>query len=51
MGWKGLIRDIIMFIVGVALLLNWVEKSHAGIVLIVTALIFSVYAWWRFFRG
>lgn len=51
MGWKGLIRDTIMLAVGVALLFNWVEKLHAAAILIITALAFSIYAWWRFFKG
>jgi len=51
MGWKGLIRDTIMFAVGIGLLMNWLKAQTAGIVLIVTAAVFTVYAWFRFFKG
>jgi hypothetical protein len=51
MGWKGLIRDSVMFIIGVSLLFNWMEIQTAAIVLIVTSLLFTVYAWWRYFKG
>lgn len=50
MGWKGLIRDTIMFIVGLALLLGWLETQRAAVVLIITALVFTIYAWFRFFK-
>ncbi len=50
MGWKGLIRDTIMFIVGIALLLQWMEKETAGIILVIAALAFTAYAWLRFFK-
>jgi len=50
-GWKGLIRDTIMFIVGIGLLLGWLKAQTVAIVLIVTAAVFTVYAWFRFFKG
>ena len=50
MGLKGLIRDTIMFIIGIALLLGWTERAIAGLVLVVVALAFTVYAWLRFFK-
>lgn len=50
MGLKGLIRDTIMFIVGIALLLRWLETSIAGIILVVVALAFTAYAWFRFLK-
>jgi len=50
-GWKGLIRDSIMFIVGFGLLFGLVESYRAAIILIVVALLFTVYAWYRFFKG
>jgi hypothetical protein len=40
-----------MFAVGLGLLFNWLEKMHAAAILIITSLIFSIYAWWRFFKG
>jgi len=51
MGWKGLIRDTIMFIIGIALLLGWMQPVRAGVILIVTSIVFTVYAWLRFFKG
>lgn len=51
MGWKGLIRDIIMFIIGFGLFFNWIKVQTAAIVLIITAAIFTVYAWFRYFKG
>jgi hypothetical protein len=51
MGWKGLIRDTIMFAVGIGLLLGWLNTHTAVTVLIATAAIFTVYAWLRFFKG
>ena len=51
MGWKGLIRDTIMFAVGIGLLLGWLKTSAAATVLIVTAAVFTVYAWLRVFKG
>lgn len=51
MGLKGLIRDVIMFIVGFGLLFGWLERINAATVLIVTAAVFTVYAFYRFFRG
>lgn len=51
MGWKGLIRDTIMFVVGASLLFGWMKNSTAGIILIVTAAAFTVYAFFRFFKG
>jgi len=50
-GWKGLIRDSIMLIVGLGLLFNCMEASTAAIVLIITAAFFTAYAWYRFFKG
>ena len=51
MGIKGLIRDIIMFAVGFGLLFGWLEEFNAAIVLIVTAAVFTMYAFYRFFKG
>jgi hypothetical protein len=42
MGVKGLIRDAIMFYVGIQLMLGWMDPSVAGIILIVSAVIFTV---------
>ena len=50
MGWKGLIRDTVMFVVGVSLLFNWMEARTAAIALIATSVVFTIYAWWRFFK-
>ena len=50
MGLKGLIRDTIMFIIGIALLLGWTERTTAGFALVAVALAFTAYAWFRFFK-
>jgi len=51
MGLKGLIRDVIMFIVGFGLLFGLFERTNAAIFLITTAAVFTVYAFYRFFKG
>ena len=51
MGWKGLIRDTIMFAVGIGLLLGWLNTLAGATVLIATAAVFTVYAWFRVFKG
>lgn len=51
MGLKGLIRDIVMLIVGVGLLLGWFEKTSAAVLLIAVAAVFTAYAFFRFFKG
>jgi hypothetical protein len=50
-GIKGLIRDSVMFAVGILLLLNLVENQTAGIVLIVVAIVFTVLAWLKLIKG
>jgi hypothetical protein len=50
-GWKGLTRDTVMFVIGIGLLLNWIKASTAAIVIIITAAAFTAYAWFRFFKG
>lgn len=50
MGWKGLVRDTIMFIVGIGLVFGWLERTTAGLVLIATSILFTIYAWFRFFK-
>ena len=50
MGLKGLIRDIIMLVVGLGLLFGNMERSTAGTILILVAAAFTVYAFFRFFK-
>jgi hypothetical protein len=42
MGFKGMIRDVIMFYVGFQLILGGIDRFTLGLVLIVTAVIFTV---------
>jgi hypothetical protein len=42
MGFKGLIRDIIMFYLGVQLIFFNFDRVTAGIILIVSAIIFTI---------
>lgn len=42
MGIKGLVRDVIMFYVGIQLLLGGMSSSILGWILIISALIFTV---------
>jgi hypothetical protein len=42
LGFKGLIRDVIMFFVGLQLIFGAMDKSILGLILIVTAIIFTV---------
>jgi hypothetical protein len=42
MGFKGLIRDIIMFYVGAQLVFFGMDVMTAGIILIVSAIIFTI---------
>jgi hypothetical protein len=42
MGFKGLIRDAIMFFVGMQLIFGGMDKTALGLILIITALIFTV---------
>ena len=51
MGVKGLIRDIIMFYVGIQLVLGKSDAFIMGCILIIAATIFTVMAWILFFRG
>ncbi len=50
MGWKGLIRDTVMFVIGFSLMLGWMDAQTAALVLIVVAAAFTVYAWYRFLK-
>lgn len=47
MGVKGLIRDVIMFYVGVELLLGASNTSTLGWILILTAIIFTIIGFLR----
>jgi len=51
MGIKGLIRDIIMFYVGIQLVLGKSDAFTMGCILITTATIFTIMAWILFFKG
>ena len=42
MGVKGLIRDLIMFFVGFELIFGGMDKFTLGLILIITAIIFTV---------
>ncbi|MFH1229599.1 MAG: hypothetical protein V1678_04215 [Candidatus Aenigmatarchaeota archaeon] len=42
MGIKGLIRDAIMFYLGVQLIFGWMDRTTAGIILIISAIIFTI---------
>jgi hypothetical protein len=42
MGFKGLIRDLIMFFVGFQLLLGSMDKTFLGGILVVSAVIFTI---------
>ena len=42
MGIKGLIRDAIMFFVGIQLIFGTVDKFTLGLILIITAIIFTI---------
>jgi hypothetical protein len=42
MGFKGLIRDIIMFYIGFQLIFFNMDSVTAGIILIVSAIIFTI---------
>ena len=49
MGLKGLMRDVIMFFVGVELLTNGMSNSTLGVILIGASIIFTLLAWLKFF--
>jgi hypothetical protein len=42
MGFKGMIRDVIMFYVGIQLLLGGMDKFTLGLILIITSIIFTI---------
>jgi hypothetical protein len=42
MGFKGMIRDVIMFYVGFQLLLGGMDKFSLGLILIITSVIFTI---------
>jgi len=42
MGFKGLIRDVIMFYVGLQLIFGGMDKFTLGLILIITAIIFTI---------
>jgi hypothetical protein len=42
MGFKGMIRDVIMFYVGAQLLLGGMDKFSLGLILIITSIIFTI---------
>jgi hypothetical protein len=42
MGFKGLIRDVIMFYVGLQLIFGGMDKFTLGLILIITAVIFTI---------
>jgi len=42
MGIKGLIRDVIMFYVGLQLILGGADKITLGLILIFSAIIFTI---------
>ena len=42
MGFKGLIRDLLMFYVGIQLLLGSTDNAFLGWLLIVSAIIFTI---------
>jgi hypothetical protein len=41
-GFKGMIRDIIMFYVGLQLIIGGMDKFTLGVILIITAVIFTI---------
>jgi hypothetical protein len=47
MGFKGLIRDVIMFIVGAELLFGSTNNLFLGGVLVITAIIFTIIGFLR----
>jgi len=47
MGFKGLIRDIIMFYVGIQLVLGGTNVLILGWILIITAIIFTILGFLR----
>ncbi len=47
MGFKGLIRDVIMFYVGIQLLLGASNIQTLGWILIITAIIFTIIGFLR----
>jgi len=47
MGIKGLIRDIIMFYVGIELILGASNTTFLGWILIITAIIFTIIGFLR----
>ena len=51
MGFKGLIRDSIMFVIGIMLLFGFVEPKTAAIALIVISVVFTALAWLRMIKG
>ena len=42
MGFKGLIRDVIMFYVGLQLIFGGMSNFTLGLILIITAIIFTI---------
>ena len=42
MGFKGMIRDVIMFYVGVQLILGSANIFNLGLILIITSVIFTI---------
>ncbi len=42
MGFKGLIRDVIMFYVGLQLIFGGMDKFTLGLILIITAIVFTI---------
>jgi hypothetical protein len=42
MGFKGMIRDIIMFYVGLQLIIGGMSNFSLGVILIITAAIFTL---------
>lgn len=50
MGWKGLVRDAIMLVVGFSLLFGTMDTSTAAMVLIAAGVFFTVFAWFRLLK-
>jgi len=42
MGFKGMIRDVIMFYVGLQLIIGGMDRITLGLILIITAIIFTI---------
>ena len=42
MGFKGMIRDVIMFYVGLQLIFGGMSNFSLGLILIITAVIFTI---------